>query len=97
MDHERRSNRVDQQASEMSLRAGLALSGLSHDQLWLRCLAVGGTFSCDEFEAALSGRRWLTTYEHDVIAQALNDYFVERGQNHPVAYADELTPDERGR
>jgi hypothetical protein len=89
MDHERRSNRVDQQASEMSLRAGLALSGLSHDQLWLRCLAVGGTFSCDELEAA--------TYEHDVIAQALNDYFVERGQNHPVAYADELTPDERGR
>jgi hypothetical protein len=97
MDGERRSNQVDQLASEMSLRAGLALSGLSHEQLWLRCLAVGGTFSRDGLDAALSGRRRLTTYEHNVIAQALNDFFVERGQNHPVAYADELTPDERAR
>jgi hypothetical protein len=97
MDHERRSNRVDQRASETSLRAGLALSGLSHDELWLRCLAVGGTFSRDGLEAVLGGRMPLTRYEHNVVAQALNDCFVERGQNHPVAYADELTPDERGR
>jgi hypothetical protein len=97
MDHERRSNRVDQRASEMPLRAGLALSRLSHDELWLRCLAVGGSVRRDGLEAVLGGRMPLTTYEHNIVAQALNDYFVERGQNHPVAYADELTPDDRGR
>jgi hypothetical protein len=26
-----------------------------------------------------------------MVAQALNDHFLDQGLNHPVAYADELT------
>ena len=27
-------------------------------------------------------------YQHNLIAQALNEYFIELGQDHPVAYRD---------
>jgi hypothetical protein len=29
------------------------------------------------------------SYEHDLIAQALNEWFIDRGQDHPVGYWQE--------
>jgi hypothetical protein len=29
-------------------------------------------------------------YEYDLIAQAINEWFIERGQNHPVGYWDDF-------
>jgi hypothetical protein len=89
---ERKSNGVDQRASEMSLRAGLALSGLTYEQLWAGYIGLGGTLERDQLRASLEGKSPLGSYEHDMVAQALNDHFTERGLNHPVAYAHELRP-----
>jgi hypothetical protein len=87
---ERKSNGVDQRASEMSLRAGLALSGMTYEQLWVSYIGLGGMLDRDQLHASLEGKSPLSPYEHDMVAQALNDHFTDRGQNHPVAYAHEL-------
>lgn len=72
------------------LRAGLAMSDLQPDDLWMASIGLGGTMSAAEVEATLRGAREPTAYEHDILAQALNDYFTERGQDHPVPYSGDL-------
>ena len=76
----------------MSLRAGLALSGMTYEQLWVSYIGLGGTLDRDQLQTSLEGKSPLGSYEHDMVAQALNDHFTERGLNHPVAYARELRP-----
>ncbi len=81
--------------SGTSLRAGFSLSGMELSELWVACIGLGGSFTKQRLEEGLRGVRAFSGPDHDVVAQALNDHFTERGQDHPVAYDDELT--ERGR
>jgi hypothetical protein len=78
-----------------SLRAGFSLSDLELPELWLAYVGLGGSLGKDDLEAALRGTLPLSDHEHDMIAQALNDYFTERGQDHPVAYANEEVEHDR--
>jgi hypothetical protein len=61
---------------------------LSHADLWLRYFALGGMSSPIEVEAYLYGALRPTAHEHDIIAHALNERFVELGGDHPVPYAN---------
>jgi hypothetical protein len=72
-----------------SLRAGLAHSDLCIEQLWWRYISLGGSMPIDRMIAMLHGAD-LSCWEHDHLAQALNESFVEQGGDHPVAYSDEL-------
>jgi hypothetical protein len=60
--------------------------GLSHRELWLRYFELGGMSTGFELEALVIGVITPSDHDHDVIAQALNERFVELGRNHPVAY-----------
>ncbi len=63
---------------------------LSRDELWRRYFELGGMCSPIELEAVLFGVIRPTPHDHDILAHALNERFVELGDNHPVAYsADE--------
>ena len=62
--------------------------GLSSGELWVRCLGLGGLLTLVELTACLAGRRAITSTEFDVVAQALNERFMDDGGDHPVAYAD---------
>jgi hypothetical protein len=77
--------------SVIALRTGLALSNISIPALWGSYLGIGGTMSLAHLLDTLQGTQEVTDHEHDMVAQALNDHFVDQGLNHPVAYADELT------
>lgn len=81
---------VDLTESVVALRMGLALSGLQVQELWLSYLEVGGGMSLGQLVRTLRGRRALTPYEHDMVAQALNDHFIGCGEPQPVAPAREL-------
>jgi hypothetical protein len=81
---------VQDSRSASVLRAGLAMSDLRLDDLWIAYVGLGGMMTEAEVEATLRGLREPTAYEHNVLAQALNDYFTERGQDHPVPYAGDL-------
>jgi hypothetical protein len=63
-------------------------AGLSHGELWLRYFELGGMSTAIQLEAILYGALAPSSRDHDMIAHALNERFVELGGNHPVPYAD---------
>jgi hypothetical protein len=73
--------------------------GLSQEDLWCRYFELGGMASAVDLEAYLAGILEPSAHDHDLIAHALNEFFTERGQNHPVPYladtdgANEVEPD----
>lgn len=71
-----------------SLADGWDLSGLTLTDLWLRCLALGSTASQAQIAAYTSGLTPPSSHQHNIIAQAINEYFIERGEDHPVRYID---------
>ena len=65
--------------------------GLSLEALWLAYIGLGGAATFLELGWYLSeGSGGFTGRQHDYVAQALNDTFVERGGDHPVPYSDTL-------
>ena len=74
------------------LDAARRRTGLTVQDLWIRYYSLGGTNTEAELASYLDGGREPTAPEYDVIAQALNDWHVERGENHPVPYAADLQP-----
>jgi hypothetical protein len=73
----------------MPLRAGLAHSDLDVDQLWWRYIELGGSMSIDRMITTLQGVD-SSVWEHDHLAQAINESFVDQGGDHPVAYSNEV-------
>ncbi len=65
-------------------------AGLSFDELWLRYFELGGMSGDFELQAIVMGVLQPSDHDHDVIAHALNERFVELGGNHPVPYADDM-------
>jgi hypothetical protein len=49
---------------------------------------LGGKAGPLELEAILHGLLRPDSYQYNVIAHALNEHFMDRGENHPVPYAD---------
>jgi hypothetical protein len=62
-------------------------AGLSHQELWLRYFELGGFCQRTDMEAILRGVLVTSDQDHDVIALALNERFVELGMGYPVPYA----------
>ena len=73
---------------ELSLEAGMARSEMTFEELWLRQVAVGGQAAALEIEAYVLGLLRVDNLQYDIIAQALNEHFVERGEDHPVGYSE---------
>ena len=53
----------------------------------LKMFELGGMNTPVELEALLYGALTATDHNHDLIAHALNERFVELGGNHPVPYS----------
>jgi len=63
--------------------------GLSLPDLWMRCLSLGGLLVETDLGDSLLGVQMMSPEEYDVVAQALNEIFMERGNDHPLPYASE--------
>jgi len=74
------------------LEAGRQHAGISHRNLWIGYYSLGGMADPDTLDAYLLGDAIPDHGEYDVIAQALNESFVEAGGDHPVPYAEDLLP-----
>lgn len=61
-------------------------AGLSLDELWLRYFELTGQASLMELEAYLAGALVPDRLQYDLIAQALNERYLELGMDHPVPY-----------
>lgn len=64
----------------MSLEDGMDLSGMSYDQLWVRQVAIGGDLGALEVEAYVLGLLPADAHHHNLIAQALSEHFLDRGE-----------------
>ena len=65
----------------------LKRAGMDYWQLWVNQVGVGGNLDELELEAYVLGVLRPRPLEHNVIAQAINEHFIERGDDHPVAYS----------
>jgi hypothetical protein len=75
---------------ELSLQEGFTRSGMTFTELWIRQLGVGGTAGRLEVEAYVLGLLESDPFQHDLLAQAINEHFIERGRDHPVGYRSVL-------
>jgi hypothetical protein len=73
-----------------ALAAGLALSDITVDELWGRCLALGSSLSLAELRDYLSGNSTWTAHAHNIAALALNEYFADQDLGPLVAYSFDL-------
>ncbi len=73
-----------------SLEAARERLGLSVWQLWVDYVALGGNLSSIDFEALLREGHTEDAHNFDLTVQTLNEVFIERGEGHPLPYADEL-------
>lgn len=64
---------------------------LPFDELWLRYFALGGMSTPLEIEAYLLGVLVPGRHEHDLIALALNERFLEIGDCLPIPYQGDKT------
>ncbi len=71
----------------LSLSDGLRLSGLSDQDLWNRYLVLGGNSEMADMRRHVDSGDCPSQHDHNIIALALNESFLERGHDHPVAYA----------
>ena len=62
---------------------------ISLDDLWFRCFALGTMNTETELEAFLRGVDRPTRHEYNVIAVALNEYFLEIGSSRVIPYAED--------
>jgi hypothetical protein len=72
--------------ANLSLADGLRQLGLSETELWNRYLALGGNNTLDQLREHVHSSNCPDPHDHNVIAQALNDAYLDRGHDHPVAY-----------
>lgn len=75
------------EAGRRELQVGVDRAGMTYRQLWLRQVAIGGDADDLELEAYVLGLLRLDAHQHDLIAQALNEHFLELGQDHPTPYS----------
>lgn len=78
--------------SGLSLADGMDLAGLDYPQLWASYVEVGGSGSLADL------RRHVAfgtddDHEHNLIAHAINEAFVDMDADHPVAYRNLYHPE----
>ena len=62
--------------------------GLSVEALWLAYVVLGGAATLPQLGHYLSDGGGFTRAQHDYVAQALNDYYIDLGRNHRVPYSE---------
>jgi hypothetical protein len=73
----------------LSLRAGLAAARMSYRDLWLSQIAIGGDASEFEVEAYVNELLTPDPHQYNLLAQAINESFIDAGGDHPVGYVEE--------
>ena len=63
-------------------------SELTRHEVWLGCAGIGGDITMTQLADIIEGRRDATAFEHNVLAQTLNERFHDLGQSWPIPYRD---------
>ena len=77
------------------IEAARSMLAVPLDDLWVDYFALGGSLAPGELRAFFDGRRSVDDRDYDRLVQALNERFTDRGEDHPLDYADELPSEPR--
>jgi hypothetical protein len=69
-----------------SIQEGFRYTTLTVHEAWLAYYSLGGTASSASVGEYLTLDGDLESAQQMVLAQAINEFFMDRGQNHPVPY-----------
>jgi hypothetical protein len=72
------------------LRSAAAMLDISADDLWVGYVGIGGDLAPGAVEGFLDGHSDLLEPDYDRLVQVVNELFMERDEDHPVPYSDEL-------
>lgn len=78
------------EASTRALQEGFGATHWTLDELWVSIMGIGGSMDPSDVRSIAAGTRPATPAEHDIMASALNDFFVDNGGDHPVRLWDDL-------
>ena len=73
------------------LRAAQEHLGMTLFEVWWDYIGVGGDQPVRRVQEWLRGVEEPGDRDHDFLAQAFNDRFLDEGLDHPVAYTEALT------
>lgn len=73
-----------------TLRAGIAHAEISFPALWAGYFALGGMANPDQLREMIHGTDMPSHRDYDLIAQAINESFLDQGGDHPVPYAEDI-------
>lgn len=65
-------------------------AGFSVMELWLAYFALGGLATSSDIGAILAGRAQPDRHDHDLLAVALNERFLDMRLNHPIPYLSDV-------
>jgi hypothetical protein len=65
------------------LRDGLRGANWVTTDLWIAAVGIGGSMNLKDVQNITSGQREPSRREYDVLAVALNEQYLDLGQNHP--------------
>jgi hypothetical protein len=68
--------------------------GVPLEHVWVDYVGLGGALSIVALEDFVSGSSVLTDSDYDRLAQAINELFMDRQQDHPCPYAEDIDPAE---
>ena len=55
-------------------------------EMWTRYFSLGGNLDVTAVDVYLIGLVDIADLDHDILAQALNELYLDRGQDHPLVY-----------
>jgi hypothetical protein len=58
--------------------------------LWMSYLGLGGDLPLNRIEDFFDHGGSLESADYDRLAQAVNEFFMDAGNDHPVRYSDEM-------
>ena len=70
----------------LSLADGMRQTRMTYPRLWMLYLTLGGAGTQADVQHHVESGDCPDDHEHNVLAQALNDAYLEAGHDHPVAY-----------
>ncbi len=77
-------------AGNRVLDAARVQAGMSVNELWMAYFALGGSRTAAWVRAFLDADTDPGLTDYDVLAQAVNERFMDMGGDHPVPYREDL-------
>jgi hypothetical protein len=79
-------------AGNRVLEAARVQAGMSVGELWMAYFALGGSQTASSVRAFLDADTDPRLTDYDVLAQAVNERFMDLGGDHPVPYREDMAP-----